>query len=116
MECDSTHIGKVIRPPVTANILEGITRRSLIALMRDELQLEVVERHIDRSEFYLADEAFLCGTSVQMVAIASIDHYPIGWGAAGPITRQLNGLYSRVLRGEENKYMSWLAPVFAGGN
>ena len=103
--------GVVITPPVTANLLEGITRRSLITLIREELGLDVVERDIDRTELYLADEAFYCGTGVQIVAIGTIDHHAVGQGDRGPITQRLHELYWRVLRGEEAKYMSWLSPV-----
>lgn len=103
--------GDVITPPLTANILEGITRRSLITLLRDELGLNVIEREIDRSELYLAEEAFFCGTGAQIVAIASIDHRVIGSGATGPITRQLRDLFFQVLRGEVEKYRDWLSPV-----
>ena len=103
--------GVVITPPVTANILEGITRRSLITLIREELGVEVIEREIDRTELYLADEAFLCGTGVQIAAIGSIDHRIIGQGGTGPITHRLRELFYRVLRGEEAKYVDWLSPV-----
>ena len=103
--------GVVITPPVTANILEGITRRTVIQLLRDDLGLEVVERNIDRSELYLANEAFFCGTGVQIAAISSVDHRPLGDGATGPITRQLADLYARVVTGEEASYMDWLTPV-----
>lgn len=105
--------GVVITPPVNANVLEGITRNSLITLIREELGLDVVERDIDRTELYSADEAFFCGTGVQIVAIGSIDHRTIGCDGTGPITQRLQELYCRVLRGEESKYMSWLSPVFA---
>jgi branched-chain amino acid aminotransferase len=103
--------GVVITPPVTANLLEGITRHTLITLIREELGLDVVERDIDRTELYLADEAFFCGTGVQIVAIGSIDHHTVGQGGRGPITQQLYELYFRVVRGDEAKYMSWLSPV-----
>lgn len=104
--------GDVITPPVTANILEGITRRSLIALLREQLGVTVIEREIDRSELYLADEAFLCGTGVQIAAIASIDHRSIGRGGSGPITQKLRDIFFRVLRGEVAEYRNWLSPVF----
>lgn len=103
--------GAVITPPVTANILEGITRRSLITLIREELGVEVIERQIDRTELYLVDEAFLCGTGVQIAAIGSIDHRIIGQGGTGPVTHRLRELFYRVLRGEEAKYEDWLTPV-----
>jgi branched-chain amino acid aminotransferase len=103
--------GVVITPPVTANILEGIVRRSLITLIREELGVDVIEREIDRTELYLADEAFLCGTGAQIAAIGSIDHRIIGQGGTGPITHRLRELFYRVLRGEEAKYVDWLSPV-----
>ena len=103
--------GVVITPPVTANILEGITRRTVMQLLHDELGLEVVERNIDRSELYLADEAFFCGTGVQIAAIGSVDHRAVGDGETGPITQQITDLYARVVTGEEAKYMDWLTPI-----
>jgi len=103
--------GVVITPPVTANILEGITRRTVMQLVRDEMGMEVVERNIDRSELYLADEAFFCGTGVQIAAISSVDHRAVGDGETGPITRQITDLYARVVMGEEAKYMDWLTPI-----
>jgi branched-chain amino acid aminotransferase len=103
--------GVVITPPITSNLLEGITRRTLIQLIQDDLGIDVVERNIDRSELYLADEAFFCGTGAQVTAIASIDHRQVGNGGVGPITQQIRELYFRVVRGEETKYMDWLTPV-----
>lgn len=103
--------GVVITPPITSNLLEGITRRSLIQLLRDELAVEVVEREIDRSELYLADEAFYCGTGAQITAIGTIDHRQVGTGSVGEITAQLRDLYFRVVKGEEEKYMDWLSPI-----
>jgi branched-chain amino acid aminotransferase len=104
--------GVLITPPVHANVLEGITRRSVIHLAQQELGLTVVERDIDRSEVYIADEAFFCGTGVQIAAIAAVEHRPIGSGAMGPITRDLRDLYFRVVRGQESKYQEWLTPVY----
>lgn len=103
--------GVLITPPITSNLLEGITRRTLIHLARLELDLDVVEREIDRTELYLADEAFFCGTGAQIAAIGSIDHRLVGDGALGPITQQIRDLYFRVVLGEEPKYMHWLTPV-----
>ena len=104
--------GVVCTPPITDNILEGIVRRTIIQLVRDELGLEVVERSIDRSEVYLAEEAFFCGTGVQLSAIAKIDHRPIGAGKMGPITQRLRRLYFDVVRGRLPKYAEWCAPVY----
>ena len=103
--------GKLITPPVTANILEGITRSTVIQLAKDELGIETVERQIDRSELYIAEEAFFCGTGVQIAAIASVDHYPVGSGRIGPITSQLRDLYFRVVRGQIEKYRGWCTPI-----
>jgi branched-chain amino acid aminotransferase len=106
--------GEVITPPVYDDILEGITRRSLIGLLRDELGVSVVERSIDRTELFLAEEAFLAGTGVQIVPITRIDHRPIGTGAAGRIASDLRRLYDDVVRGRVEKYRSWCRPVYAG--
>lgn len=103
--------GVIVTPPVTSNLLEGITRRTIIQLARDELGLEVLEREIDRTELYIAEEAFFCGTGVQIAAIGSIDHRQVGNGGTGPITQRLRDLYFRVVLGEEPKYMDWLTPV-----
>ncbi|MEM7799494.1 MAG: branched-chain amino acid transaminase [Chloroflexota bacterium] len=104
--------GVVYTPPVTENLLEGITRRSLVQMLRDEIGVEVVERRIDRSELYLAEEAFFCGTGVQMAPIGSIDHRPVGDGGIGPITKALGELQYRVLTGREEKYVDWLTPIY----
>lgn len=104
--------GVVLTPPITANILEGITRRTVMHLMREELGLEVVERNIDRSEVYLADEALFCGTGVQIAAITSIDHRPIGSGLMGPIVGELRDVYFNVVTGRNKKYRHWTEPVY----
>ena len=104
--------GQLITPPITANLLEGVVRRSLAELARERLGIPVMERDIDRSELYMADEAFFCGTGVQMAAVRSIDHRTIGSGEKGPISRRLGELFVRVLTGEEPEYMHWLTPVY----
>ena len=104
--------GTVITPPRNANVLEGIVRRSVIQLMRDEMHLTVEERNIDRTEVYLADEVFLCGTGVQMAGVTKIDHRPVGDGAIGPITRELTDLFMDVVYGRSERYMDWVMPVF----
>jgi branched-chain amino acid aminotransferase len=104
--------GKLATPPVTADILESITRETLIELARDELGLEVVERDIDRSELYLAEEAFFCGSGAEVLPIASIDHYDLGDGKPGAVTLALQDLYFRIARGEVAKYRHWLTPVY----
>lgn len=104
--------GVVVTPPVTEDVLEGITRRTLMTLLRDELGLEVHERVIDRSEVYLADELWFCGTGVQVAAITRVDHRPIGNGRMGPVVRELRNLYFDVVRGKVAKYRRWNQPVF----
>lgn len=104
--------GALITPPITANLLEGIVRRSMIELAKTELDIEVQERQIDRSELYVADEAFFCGTGVGMAAIASIDHRVVGDGKKGAITARLDQLYRQVLIGEYDRYQHWVTPVY----
>lgn len=104
--------GVAITPPVTENILEGITRRTVMQLLRDEMGVEVVERKIDRTELYLADEVFFSGTGVQLSAVTSIDHRPVGTGKMGPVSGALRKLYFSVVRGDVEKYRSWCAPVY----
>ena len=101
----------LITPPATDNILEGITRRTIIQLAREELGLHVVERTIDRSELYLADEAFFCGTGAQVTPIASIDHRPVGDGEIGPITRSVRDLYFDIVYGRQPRFHNWLTAV-----
>ncbi len=103
--------GVVITPPITDNILEGITRRTLIHLLQTELDLQVVERSIDRTELYLCDEAFFCGTGAQVAAVGSFDHRAVGDGKIGPITGQIRDLYFDVVYGRLPKYSDWLYPV-----
>jgi len=99
---------------VTENILEGITRATLIELAREELHLETIERRIDRSELYTADEVFFCGTGVQIAAIVEIDHRPVGDGQMGPVVKQLRDLYFDVVHGRVPKYRAWCTPVYPG--
>lgn len=101
--------GRIITPPVTDNLLEGITRDALMVLAQDE-GLAVEERHIDRSELYVADEVFLAGTGVQVVPVVEIDGRAIGGGGEGPITQHLKTLYLATARGEAG-HPEWLTPV-----
>lgn len=104
--------GRVVTPPVTADILEGITRETLIRLFRDELGVPVVERDIDRTELYVCDEAFFCGSGQEVQPIVSIDHYDVGDGKVGAITAAVQKLYFEVATGRHEKYASWLTPVY----
>jgi branched-chain amino acid aminotransferase len=104
--------GKLITPSVTDNILEGITRRRLMSVARERLEIPVEERQIDRTELYNADEVFLCGTGAQISPVVEIDRRAIGTGRPGPITRQLHDLYFDAVRGRVDAYRDWLTPVY----
>jgi len=104
--------GQLVTPSVTSNILEGITRDTIIELAREEMELETVERSIDRSEIYICDEAFLCGTGVQVAAITQVEHRPIGEGTIGPVVSRLREIYFDVVRGKNPKYVHWCTPVY----
>lgn len=106
--------GELITPPVTDNILEGITRASVMELAAKELGLRVVERSIDRSELYVCDELFFCGTAVEVVPIVAVDHRPVSSGEAGKITMRIRSLYGDAVRGRMPQYRGWLWPVFRG--
>jgi branched-chain amino acid aminotransferase len=105
--------GAIVTPPVTDDILEGITRATLMTLVKEELGMEVVERSIDRTELTVAEEAFLAGTGAQIVPITRVDHRPIGGGRPGRLTLELRDLYFDVVRGKKPKYRSWCTPVYA---
>jgi branched-chain amino acid aminotransferase len=104
--------GIVITPPVTEEVLEGITRRTLMTLIRDELGMEVQERPIDRSELYVADELWLCGTGVQLAAVTHVDQRPVGAGKMGPLVTDLRELFFDIVRGRVAKYRHWNTPVY----
>lgn len=105
--------GTVYTPPVTSNILEGITRATIMTLLRDELHVPVVEREIDRTELYVCDELILCGTGAQIAPVGSVDHRQIGNGNLGELSRTLQTLYFDVVRGNITKYSHWCTPVHA---
>ncbi len=106
--------GLLITPPVTSNILEGITRATIMELACEELGMETVERSIDRSEIYIAEEAFFCGTGVQIAAIVEVEHRPVGDGRIGQVVKRLRELYFSVVRGDVARYRHWCTPVYAG--
>jgi branched-chain amino acid aminotransferase len=93
-------------------VLVGIVRRSVIELLRSELGVEVVEREVDRTECYLAEEMFMCGTGAQVASVTRIEHRPVGTGEMGDITRALRKLFFSVVEGREPKYRDWLTPVY----
>jgi branched-chain amino acid aminotransferase len=103
--------GVLVTPSSTDSILESINRYSVIELARRELGLEVVERPVDRTELYVADELFMVGTAAEILAVGSVDRYTVGDGAIGPITTQLDQLFHDVVRGKNPTYMHWLTPA-----
>jgi len=104
--------GVLITPSITENILEGITRRTVMELARQEMGLQVVERPIDRTEVYLCDELFLSGTAAQITAATRVDHRPVGDAQMGPITTRLRELFNDVVRGRLPQYRHWNTAVY----
>jgi branched-chain amino acid aminotransferase len=103
--------GRLITPPAASGVLEGITLATVAELARDELGVAVDYREIDRTELYIADEVFLCGTVAEILPITSIDRLPVGTGAPGPLTRKLQALYERAVRAEP-EYRRWVVPAY----
>jgi len=102
--------GVALTPPVYDDLLEGVTRKALLELLENEgIPTEV--RSIDRSELYVADEAFLCGTGVQVSPIVEIDHRPLGSGQIGPIGRLVRDRYFDAVRGKLPEYSHWLTAI-----
>jgi branched-chain amino acid aminotransferase len=102
--------GVVVTPPVYDDILEGITRKAMLQLAKDAGHPTEV-RSIDRSELYIADEVFLCGTGVQVSPVVEVDHRPIGSGEVGPIATAIKDRYFDAVRGRLPEYRSWLTPI-----
>ncbi|MGH9476514.1 MAG: branched-chain amino acid transaminase [Terriglobales bacterium] len=105
--------GKLHTPAVSDNILEGITRDSIIQLARSELGLEVCERSIDRSELYVSEEVFFCGTGAEIAPVTQVDHRPVGDAKPGPITRKLSDIYREATRGRLPAYRHWLTSAYS---
>ena len=107
--------GRISTPAETENELLGITRDSVIKLVREELGMEVVERKIHRSELYLADEVFLTGTAAHVTSMGELDSRPIGTGDVGVVTKKIQDLYFDVVTGNNEKYLDWCTGVTPGG-
>jgi branched-chain amino acid aminotransferase len=103
--------GVPITPSITSNILESITRDTVLQLCRDELGIEPVERDVDRSELYAAEEAFFCGTAWEITPITNIDGHDIGDGIVGPLTRKLQSVYFDLIEGRAEDTRGWLTPA-----
>jgi branched-chain amino acid aminotransferase len=105
--------GRLVTTPTTENILEGITRGSVMELAEAEMKLSTNVRAIDRTELYTADELFFCGTGAQIAPIVEVDKRPIGTGTPGPVSSRIQELYISACRGNMPKYMPWLTPVYS---
>ncbi|HEY7270185.1 MAG TPA: branched-chain-amino-acid transaminase [Dehalococcoidia bacterium] len=105
--------GRLVTPPITSDILESITRTTLMDYICPEMfGLSVQEREIDRTELYVADEAFFCGSGYEITPILSIDRFPLGDGNVGPITQRLMRAYLDIVRGADKSYPEWRTPVY----
>jgi branched-chain amino acid aminotransferase len=104
--------GALVTPPLTSDVLEGITRQVVAQLAADRLGLRIVERPIDRTELYVADEAFFCGTGAEVKPIVEIDRRAVGDGQIGPVSAQLVSLYADVVRGRVAEYRPWCTAVY----
>ena len=105
--------GKLITPTAQDDNLDGITRRVVSELARAEMGREVVARRVARTELYLAEEAFLCGTGAEITPLVEVDRRRIGDGKLGPITKELQTIFFKAARAEMPKYASWCTPVYA---
>lgn len=104
--------GKLITPSITESVLESITRDTVIKLAKEELGLVVEERTIDRTELYMCDEAFLCGSSMEITPVLSIDRFQVGNGDTGELTDKLHKLYLNIVTGKIKNRLNWLTPIY----
>lgn len=103
--------GKLITPSTGSNILESITRDTIITLYEETTGKQVIQREVDRSELYFAEEAFLCGTGQEIIPIIQIDRLPVGDGTIGPITKKLQKIYFETVRELIRNNHGWLTKV-----
>jgi branched-chain amino acid aminotransferase len=105
--------GRIVTPTLTSDILESITRATLIEdVCPRALGMDVVEREIDRTELYVAEEAFFCGSGYEITPITSIDRFPLGTGEVGPVTRAISAAYMDLVRGVDTAHPEWRTPVY----
>jgi branched-chain amino acid aminotransferase len=105
--------GKLVTPPSSDNILMGITRDTVMQLARKELGVETVERSVDRSELYIAEEAFFTGTAAHVSPIIEVDGRPVGDGGIGKLAKELQRLYFEVIKGKNPKYLDWCTSAYS---
>ncbi len=103
--------GKLVTPSVTDNVLVGITRDAIMKVAKDEFGIETIERSIDRTELYNADEVFLTGTAAHLTPVVEIDHREVGDGKIGSVTKKLQDMYFDIIRGKNKKYSNWCLPI-----
>lgn len=108
--------GALYTPDPSQNVLEGCTRRAIMDIARDEFDIEVVERSIDRGELYCADEVFFTGTAAGIAYVSEVDRRLVGDGTLGPVTKRLSEFYNRVVLGREPRYQQWITRTYASGN
>jgi branched-chain amino acid aminotransferase len=106
--------GAFVTPPVSDDILEGVTRQLLIGLIRNELGIDVVERSIGRSELYTCRELLLCGTGAEVLPVVEVDQRQVGDGMVGPLSRRLMDSYLSAARGDAPAHLDWTLPVWSG--
>jgi len=116
-ECSAMNVfmirrGVAVTPPITENILEGITRNTAMEILQNEMGIPVAERPIDRTEVYVCDELFLTGTAAQITAITRVDFRPIGSGQMGPVTTKLRKLFTDIVSGRHPKYRHWNVGIY----
>ena len=104
--------GEFVTPPVSDDILEGVTRMLLMRLIKEELGMQVIERSIDRTELYTCDELLLCGTGAQVAPVIEVDRRQVGSGKVGELTQELQSIYFGAVRGESPKHKDWSVPVY----
>ncbi len=105
----------LITPLLTDSVLESITRDTIIRLARAELGMQVVERNVNRTELYVCDEAFFCGSAVEITPIVQMDSFQIGSGLPGRVTQEIHKQYLDVVTGNNETYADWLTPVYQEG-
>ena len=104
--------GVAITPPLSAGILESITRDVVKELLTQDIGMPVLERDVDRTELYLADEVLICGTAAEIQSVGSVDKYQVGDGEQGPVVARLKELYRKSVMGSDSKRVDWCTPVY----
>ena len=102
----------LITPLITDSVLESITRDTIIHIAKEYLGLKVEERSVDRTELYMCDEAFLCGSAMEITAVLSVDKFVINNGLAGEVTKKIHNTYLNVVTGKIKEYKKWLTPIY----